>query len=97
MAEHSKSIDISNAPEILRLAEEVRRAGEPRVLQKDGEDLAMVVPLPRPKKRRLRKPTPDGIEAFRSAAGAWADIDTDKLIENIYESRRISTRPRIEL
>lgn len=57
----------------------------------------MVVPLPRPRKRRSRKPTPEDIGAFRSAAGGWADIDTDKLIEDIYESRRISTRPPIEL
>lgn len=97
MAERHKSIDISDVPEILRLAEEVRRAGEPRVLQKDGEDLAMVVPLRRPRKRRMKKPTPEDIEAFRSAAGGWADIDTDKLIENIYESRRISTRPPVKL
>lgn len=46
MAEHPESIDFGDVPEILRLAEEVRRAGEPRVLRRDGEDLAVVVPLP---------------------------------------------------
>jgi len=97
MAEQPKAIDISDVPDILRLAEEVRRAGEPRVLRRDGEDLAMVVPLPRAKKSRFKKPTEADLEAFRSAAGGWSDIDTDKLIENIYESRRISTRPPVEL
>ncbi len=95
MAEH---IDISDVPEILRLAEEVRLAGEPRVLRRDGEDLAVVVPLPKPKKhRRGHVLSAADYEAFRSAAGGWKDLDTDKLIEDIYESRRISTRPPVEL
>lgn len=33
----------------------------------------------------------------RSAGGGWADLDTDQLIEDIYESRRISSRPPVEL
>lgn len=97
MAEQPKPIDISDVPDVLRMVEEVRRAGEPRVLQRDGEDLAVVVPLPRERKSRGSKPTPEDIEAFRSAAGGWADVDTDTLIENIYESRRLSTRPPIKL
>jgi hypothetical protein len=98
MAEHPKAVDISAVPEILRLVEEVRRAGEPRILQRDGEDLAIVMPLPRSRKRpRGHALSRADYEAFRSAAGGWKDIDTDKLIENIYESRRISTRLRVEL
>ncbi len=93
MAEQPKSIDISDVPDILRLAEEVRRAGEPRVLRRDGEDLAMVVPMPRPRKTRLKKPTAADYAAFRSAAGSWADIDTDTLIEDIYRARGEGTRP----
>jgi len=93
MAEQPKSIDISDVPDILRLAEEVRRAGEPRVLRRDGEDLAMVVPMPRPTKTRLKKPTGADYAAFRGAAGSWADIDTDTLIEDIYRARGEGTRP----
>jgi len=93
MAEQPKSTDISDVPDILRLAEEVRRAGEPRVLRGDGEDLDMVVPMPRPRKTRLKKPTAADYAAFRSAAGSWADIDTDTLIEDIYRARGEGTRP----
>jgi predicted DNA-binding antitoxin AbrB/MazE fold protein len=39
------------------------------------------------------EPSPEDIEASRSAAGAWADIDAERLIRDIYESRLISTRP----
>ena len=99
MAEQPEVIDVADIPEVLRLAKEVHRAGEPRILRLDGEDRAVAVPLPKQKKRlRGRALSQADYEAFRSAAGGWKDIDTDKLIENLYESRRISTtRPPIEL
>lgn len=98
MAEHPRPLDISDIPDVLRLAEEVRRAGEPRVLRRDGEDLALVIPLPQAKpRRRSRTKTDADYEAFRSAAGGWADVDTDRLINDIYEDRRRSSRPPVEL
>lgn len=97
MAEHIDPIDIGDTPELLWLAEEVHRSHQPRVLRRDGEDLAMVVPLPRTGTSRRKKPTPADIEAFRSAAGSWSDIDTDKLIEDIYTMRRRSNPPPIDL
>ena len=34
------------------------------------------------------------LEAFRRSAGGWKDtVDADTLIENIYDSRLITTRP----
>jgi hypothetical protein len=89
MPEYIKSIEIGDLPEVLQLAEEVHHSHEPRVLRREGEDLALVVPLPR-KTTRPRKRTEADYEAFRSAAGGWKDLDTDKLVEDIYESRRIS-------
>ncbi len=99
MAERSNTIDISDVPEILRLAEEVRRAGEPRILRKDGQDLAVLAPLPQSKRRgNSHKLSGADLAAFRSAAGGWEGlIDIDQFIDDIYESRRISTRPRVEL
>jgi hypothetical protein len=100
MAEHAKPIELSDASELLQVAEEVRRSHTPRLLRHAGEDLAIVVPVPRPSKtpRRGREKTEAEYEAFRRAAGSWKDlVDTDKLIEDIYESRRISTRPPVDL
>lgn len=57
----------------------------------------MIVPLPRKSSSRRKKPTLEDYEAFRSAAGSWADVDTDKLIEDIYAMRRRSNRPPVEL
>jgi hypothetical protein len=93
MAEHAEPIDVSDASELLELAEEVHRSRTPRILRHDGEDLAMVVPLARSRTSPLKKPTAADLEAFRSAAGGWSDIDTDTLIENIYRARREGTRP----
>ena len=95
MTERAKSIDVSDAPEILSLAEDVRRAGEPRVSRRGDEDLAMVIPIRSVKKRRQK--TEADYAAFRGAAGGWADVDTDKLIDDIYEDRRRSTRAPVDL
>ena len=94
MARERKAVEIGNMPERLRLAEEVHDSEEPRVLHQDGRELAVLMPVkPSAKRRARRKKTAAELEAFRSAAGGWADLDTDKLIADIYEGRDISTRP----
>lgn len=98
MARERNAIDIDSVPELVRLAEEVRATGEPRLLRRDGQDLAMIAPIERKGKQRSRREkTEADYEAFRSAAGSWKDVDTDKLLEDIYESRRLSSRPPVEL
>jgi hypothetical protein len=53
-----KRIDISRIPELLHLAHEVRSTNEPRILQQDSEDVAMLTPITPVAKRRVRgKPT----------------------------------------
>ena len=99
MARELRSINIGNIPELSRLAEEVRDTNEPRLLRRDSEDLAILMPATRESKRRTgRAKTKADHEAFLSSAGSWKDIvDTDKLVEDIYESRRRSSRPPVEL
>ncbi len=41
MAKELRSYDVGRVPELLRIAEEVRAAGEPRLLKRDGEELAV--------------------------------------------------------
>jgi hypothetical protein len=99
MARELTAIDISNTPDLLRLVEEVAESGTPRILRRADEDVAVLLPVKKPASRRRtgRKKTKEDYEAFRSSAGGWADVDTDKLIEDIYESRNISTRPPVDL
>ncbi len=98
MAKELKPIDVSGTPELLRLAQEVRDSGEPRLLRRAGEDLAILTPL-RPKANRPRKRarTQADYEAFLASAGSWKDVDTERFKRDNEESRRISSRPPVEL
>jgi hypothetical protein len=57
MAKEPKHIDISRIPELLSIAQEVRRTHEPRILQQESEDLAMLSPI-LPKKRSQTRAQP---------------------------------------
>jgi hypothetical protein len=53
-----KHIDISRMPELLSIAQEVRSTNESRILQQEGEDVAMLTPITPVAKKSLRgKPT----------------------------------------
>lgn len=99
MARELRPIDISDIPELLRLVEELRKGDEPRVLRRDSEDLAILTPVKGLSKRRAKRAkNKTAYEAFLSSAGSWKGIvDTDKLVADIYESRRRSSRPPVEL
>jgi|SRR5579884_1404785 len=98
MAQTLDAIDISDNPELLRLVEAVHAGHAPRVLRAGGKDVAIMAPIETASEPRAPRPkTPEDYAAFRSSAGSWADVDTDKLIEEIYEQRRRSSRPPVDL
>lgn len=90
----AKHIDISGMPDLLRLAEEIKRTGEFIVLCQKGEKLAALSPI---KKRSKRAKTEADWEAFLSSFGSWKDVDTEAFKRANYESRSISSRPPVEL
>ena len=98
MAKELEAIDVGDAPELLRLAEEVRRTGRPRLLRREDEDLAVLAPVAPPARRRsTRAKTEVDREAFLSSAGGWRGlVDVDQFLKDIEESRRL-TRPPVEL
>src|SRR5215213_5528636 len=49
-----KPVDITSTPEVLRLAQEVARSGVPLMLRTDQEDLAVLTPAAKPKRRSGR-------------------------------------------
>ena len=57
MQRELRRVEVSNIPELLRLAEEVKESQEPRILRRDGEDLAILTPI-KPTKRRLPRGKP---------------------------------------
>jgi hypothetical protein len=96
MAKETLPLDISNTPELVRLAEEVARTGTARLLRRNHESLAVLSPLRAPGPRRRRAKTEADLAAFRAAAGAWSDLDLDRFLEHIDASRRVD-RPPAEL
>lgn len=97
MSREVTAIDISDEPVLLRLAEEVRASNEPRILRRGREELVIVVPAKARRPQTRRKTTEADHEAFRSAAGGWKDVDTDKLIADIYADRARGDRPPVDL
>jgi hypothetical protein len=97
MAREMIPVDITHSPEVLRLAEEVRSSKTPRILRRSGEAIAVVMPLSPARKRTRKVKTKEDLEAFRAAAGGWKDFDLDKFLEDLYASRRASSRPPVEL
>lgn len=70
MAKEFAPIDISKSPDMLRIAEEVRATHSPRILRRDNEDIAVVMPIQ--PKRRVGDHDPH--KAFLSAAGGWRSL-----------------------
>ncbi len=92
------SIDITNMPELVKIAEEVQATKTPRELRRENKTVAMITPVPPTGKAKQRRGTTKAdYEAFKAAAGSWKDVDTDTLVKHIYEDRRRSNKPPIEL
>ncbi len=47
-----KTVDVTDQPDLLRLAREVQNSHESRLLMNESEELAMLVPLEAPRRRR---------------------------------------------
>lgn len=98
MAQEREGIDISHNPEMLRLAEEVRRSKTPRVLRADDEDVAVVMPVAEhPKRKATRAKTDADYQAFLDSAGTWSDVDIDEFKRYIRERRDAGDRPPVKL
>ena len=95
---HPTPIDITNIPELVKIAEEVEATKTPRELKRENKTVAVIMPARKASAKKKREKTKADYEAFKSAAGGWKDlVDTDKLKQDIYESRKISTRPPLDL
>lgn len=97
MTDDILAVDISDTPILVRLAEEVQRTRTPRLLQRDGEDIALLLPMPVKTHQNQQAKTPADYEAFRQAAGSWQDVDTERLLAEIRESRQMSVSPLVDL
>src|SRR5438874_6472506 len=96
---HPTPLDITNIPELVRIAEEVEATKTPRELRRENKPVALITPVTGAKKAKKQKTkTKADYEAFKSAAGGWKDVDTERLLKDIYEDRRrTNSRPPVKL
>jgi hypothetical protein len=91
-------IDITNMPELVRIAEEVEATKTPRELKRENKTVAVIMPARSATAKKKRIKTKADYEAFRSAAGSWKGlIEAEQFKKDMYASRKLSTRPSVKL
>ena len=94
MAEALKRISFDEfSDNLTRIFERVISEGEPILIETEEGELVALSPVSSPPSKTKTK---EDWEAFRAAAGSWADVDTDAFLGDIYESRK-SSRPPVDL
>ena len=76
-------VQIAPGTDLVRVVDDVHTDKEPRVIERNGEPLAVVISLEdylRTHDEPSREPSKDDILAF---AGTWSDLDAEALIEEI--------------
>lgn len=87
MAEQYAAIDITNMPELVGIVEEVRRTNCPRVLRREAQDVAMVMPLPSEIDETGSADSTE-VAAALAAGGSWAGlVDAEELKAQLHATR----------
>ena len=75
MGRDLKAIDVSDQPELLRLAEEVHTSGEARLLRRASQELAVLLPTtPRPRSPSRARPLTRDDALFRLIGIGSSDV-----------------------
>ena len=82
------------ASNLARFFKQVIEEHESVVVENEEGEGVVVRPLPATTAKRTL--SDEDYRAFRSVFGGWADVDTDSLKKDIYESRK-SSRPPVTL
>jgi hypothetical protein len=95
MATENAYIDASGDPSLSHLAREVRDSNRARIIKLGDEEVAVISPV---RQRRTGRALTDADrQAFLASLGGWKDVDTDRLVKDIYAARRVGNRPPVEL
>lgn len=80
-------VKLDRDTDLLHILEDVHMDKAPRLIERAGEPLAVVIDPEdypgasvEPTSRRLKKD-------LLALAGVWSDVDTDRMIEKIYQAR----------
>lgn len=89
IAKEPKRLKVKPNTTLLDVLDRLARDGEPRILERDGEDVAVMV-TPGDYSALKGEAAITKTKRLRDFAGAWKDIDADALIERIYRARHES-------
>jgi hypothetical protein len=88
-------LDITNMPDLVRIAEEVEATNKPRVLKRDNTPLAILTPVTKKQSARAKQ---KAIKETLALAGAWKDLPSDQMEEELDRIRHSSKpTPPLEL
>ena len=93
MSRHIIPIDASNFPDLLKVAEEVNTTKTPRLIKRNGETLALLIPTGQktahPQKRDIwTHYDPQHVKAaLQASAGALQGVSREKLVSDLAEQR----------
>ncbi len=96
MSRHIIPIDANNLPDLLKVAEEVKTTKTPRLIKRNGEALALLLPTGRGEKRSHppQKRTiwthydPQQVKAaLQASAGALQGVSREELVSDLAEQR----------
>ncbi len=86
----ARRVTLKPDTDLVQILEEVHRDRVARIIERDGEPLALVLPpdaaaaaVSEPASRRNR-------ERLLALAAAWRDLDVDGMIEDVYQARHAS-------
>ena len=100
MSGNLTSIDINSMklPDLYRIVEEVKATKTPRILKRDHEAVAMLMPVGTNVKPEKKPANQHAIAATLALAGSWSDLDWDDMIRQLDRIRHESTpTPPIDL
>lgn len=94
MSRHIIPIDASKLPDLLRIAEEVNTTKTPRLINRNGETLALIMPAGTAVKREPHKRTiwthydPQRVKAaLKQSAGALQGVNKEELLSDLASQR----------
>src|ERR1700730_17022268 len=93
MVEATRHISVDKNSDLGRLLDEAGRAGEPVVLEVNGRSFRLMPEAPTNENPWKDYDPEKVLAALENTAGSWADLDTDKLIADIYKAREKGSRP----
>lgn len=103
MSRHIIPIDASKLPDLLRIAEEVNTTKTPRLIKRDGETLAILMPTGAAVKHTTCPPKrtiwtgydPQLVRAaLKQSAGALQGVNREELLSDLAEQRGQESRGR---